>query len=337
MSKRLFTLLGLLLLLFSLAACTNRNDNDHTNKEEVEKAENIEETNKEVEPLTTIVTDAFGEVEMPTNPERMLVTSPRYAEVLIELGIIPHMVLFTNGIEPEYRLQLLEEHGVEIIELAQFEQNFEKLVSLNPDFIITSGIAMETSIYEKYTKIAPTYAAHSGYEMKDFIDEFATLFHKEVEAEAMLATYNQKINTTKETLRQQIEGKTILVLRVEPKDYRYLGYDSGGLSDLLYRQLGFDMPENLKAGERWFNSFSIEILPESNPDFILLERRAIEDENSDEYYNDLLTNILWKNLDAVQNNRVFSVETKEIIESQGPIGYNLLMDHLIELISNEQE
>ncbi|WP_338552335.1 ABC transporter substrate-binding protein [Paenibacillus sp. KS-LC4] len=286
--------------------------------------------------LTRTVTDMFGEVEIPTNPQRMIVIGTRYAEYLIELGIIPSGVLYVSDAEPDYRFDYFAEHGVEMIEYPQYEQNYELLTSLNSDLIVAYGAAVVDGIYEQLSKIAPTIAVPGTVFMKDAMPALAAIFEREDELESATAAYQEKVETAKKQLAPLVKDKTVLVLRVDPKQYRYLGMNSQGASELFYQQLGLQIPEALKGGEAWFNPLSLEILPEVNPDYIFIEKRVLEGDDSDQSWNDLMESVLWKKLDAVQNNRVFEVETKELVQGEGPIGYTYLIDFIVESIASAQ-
>jgi iron complex transport system substrate-binding protein len=101
------------------------------------------------EPATRVVKDAFGEVIIPAKPERMLVLTSAYAENLIEIGVIPHMVTLVEEIEPEYRPKMFNENKVKMIQVQQYEENFELLLEAAPDLIIAQGAAID----EKNTRL----------------------------------------------------------------------------------------------------------------------------------------------------------------------------------------
>lgn len=344
MSRRITLLLGSLILVFMLAACspttetaaTGATSNSEVSAESAPESDRTasEETDAEAESAasgTRVVTDMFGEVTIPTEPKRLVVTSSRYAEYLIAMGLTPDVVLYTSSIEPDYRTEYLQENGVEIVEYPQYEQNFELLLSLAPDLIVAPGISIDEGIYEQMTKIAPTVALDSSIEMEESMSKLADLFGKQSESEAAMADYHTHIEAAAQKLDAALEDQTVLVLRVEPKQYRYLGDDEtkGGAIKLLYHGLGLNVPEAIVGAEAWFTPFSLEFLPEIDPDYILMEKRVIDGEDGTEFYDQLMASSLWKGLRAVQENHVIPVSTQELVQGEGPVGYAEFADRLV--------
>lgn len=345
MSQRLTLLLGSLILAFTLAACssttetaaTGATSNTEVTAESAPESDSAtsEEANAETESATSatrVVTDMFGEVTIPTEPKRLVVTSSRYAEYLVSMGLTPDVVLYTSSIEPDYRTEYLKENGVEIVEYPQYDQNFELLLSLAPDLIVAPGVSIDESIYEQMTKIAPTVALDSTVEMEESMPKLAELFNKQSESDTEMSDYHARIAEAKQKLDTTLGDKTVLVLRVEAKQYRYLGDDEtkGGAIKLLYHELGLNVPEAIVGAEAWFTPFSLEFLPEIDPDYILMEKRVIDGEDGTEFYDQLMASSLWKGLRAVQENHVIPVSTQELVQGEGPIGYAKFADRLVE-------
>ncbi|MFE4709365.1 ABC transporter substrate-binding protein [Paenibacillus sp. NPDC056722] len=321
MAGRLSKLLGTALMVVVLAACSN----ESSKKEEVsaETPANHSETR--------VVTDIFGEVTIPAHPKNLLVTSSSYAEDLIEMGITPQLAVVVPEIEPDYRTPYLEKHGVKTISQAQYEYNFEQLLSLSPDMILTSGEGMETKVYDELSKIAPTVAIKAGVGVHEAMKELGVLFDKEAEVDKVLTALDQKASEAKDKIHQAIGDKTVLVLRVEPTRYRYLGPKADDdVSRFFYQTLGLKSPEVTKDSDVWFTQFSLEILPEIKPDYIFLETRSMVDYDSTQSLGELEDNPLWKGLSAVKNNQVFPLRTNDYIQAKGPIGTGMLIDYIVE-------
>jgi iron complex transport system substrate-binding protein len=312
-------LLGTALLAFVLVACSNS-----SNKKEGSSVENKEKNE------TRVIEDIFGDVTIPTISKNMLVMNSSYAEYLIEMGITPQMVLFVPELEPTFRASYFKKHGVEMIESMQYKQNYEQLLSLSPDLIVTQGEGMETKVYEELSKIAPTVAVNAGPGMYDAMPKLADLFDKKVESEKVFAEFDEKAEKAKEEIHQAIGDKTVLVLRVEPKQYRYLGSQADGGSKFFYQTLGLKIPEIFKDTKKWFTPFSLEILPDIKPDYIFLEERTMQNYDSSESLKKLEENSLWKKMDAVKNNHVFPLSTNDFVQGEGPVGSSLLIDYIVE-------
>jgi len=335
MSKRLFLLIGIALLAIVLVACSKSDKQKGEALTEVNTSSGtdtkVEEPAGNEESQTRVVNDIFGEVTIPTHPKNILVTSSSYAEVLIGLDVDLQISIVVPEIEPDYRAPYLEEHGVQLISQKQYEFNLEQLLSYSPDLIIASGEGMETKAYEELSKIAPTVALKSGVGVQESTKALAELFNKEAEAEKSLAAIVQQASDAKDKIHAAIGDKTVLVLRVEPTRYRYLGPKADDdVSRFFYQDLGLNSPEIIKDSDVWFTQFSVEILPDIDPDYIFLETRAMVDLDSSQSLVDLEENPLWKNLKAVKNNNVFPLRTNDYIQAKGPIGTSLLIDYIVE-------
>ncbi|MDN4599741.1 ABC transporter substrate-binding protein [Paenibacillus sp. F6_3S_P_1C] len=319
MSRR-FKSFGMVLLVLSLvlSACSGT-----SNKEAGASTE--DRGNNE----TKVVRDQFGEVTIPAHPQNMLVFDSIYAEYLIEMGVIPQMVIFVPEVEPEYRASYFEEHGVQMIEAEQYQYNYEQLLALSPDMIITVGEGMDKGAYDELTKIAPTVALESNSEMKQAMPKLATLFDKTEESVKVLAEFDEKAKQAQEKIAQAIGDKTVLVLRVEHNRYRFMGPKGGSSSVFFYDILGLNSPEVIKDSTDWFSQFSLEFLPEMNPDYIFLEDRTLKGYDTKESMDNLKESKVWASLNAVKDNHVFPLKTSDFVTGVGPIGSAKLLDYVV--------
>ncbi|MDM5280756.1 ABC transporter substrate-binding protein [Paenibacillus silvae] len=320
------TLLYIVLTLTALAltACSNTNTTQESGTE-------ASVTETKGEPATRVVKDTFGEVTIPAEPKNMLVLSPSYAENMIEIGVIPNAVTLVKEIEPEYRPKLFNEHQVKMIQVEQYEDNFELLIEESPDLIIAQGAAIDAKKYEALSKIAPTVAVDAGITIEEYVPALGKLFGKEKEAELALQKYSDKIEDTKQKLHNSIGDAKILVIRVEQKQYRVLGQekDSPG-SDMLYHKLGLNIPTKLKDNHDWFTPISLEVLPELDADYIFVEQRQMQNYSSEQSMKDLESSPLWQGMDAVKKGHVYPLKTADFVVGEGLIGYPLFMDYLVE-------
>ncbi|MCM3170889.1 ABC transporter substrate-binding protein [Paenibacillus sp. MER 99-2] len=312
---------GILLVVLSLilAACSNGTTNETaTAGEETEVS------------TTKVIQDQFGEVTIPTEPKNMLVLDSIYAEFLIEMGVTPQMVAFVPEIEPDYRAPYFEEHGVQMVQSEQYQFNYEQLLGLAPDLIIMRGAGMEQAVYDELSKIAPTLAMDTNYEMNLAMPKLAAIFNKTEEANQLLVEFDEKAKLAREKIANGIGDKTVLVLRVESDRYRFMGPKAANSSVFFYDTLGLNSPEVIKDSDVWFNPFSLEFLSEMNPDYIFLEDRSLKGYDTKQSMENLKESIVWTNLDAVKNDRVYPLKTSDFTSGVGPIGSVKLMDYVVE-------
>ncbi|MDR6723336.1 iron complex transport system substrate-binding protein [Paenibacillus amylolyticus] len=309
----------LVLLCLVLAACSN------------ESLDEVTAAGGDAEKSTTkVVQDQFGEVTIPVEPENMLVLDSIYAEYLIEMGVTPQMVVFVPEIEPDYRAPYFTEHGVKMVQSEQYQYNYEQLLALAPDLIVTMGEGMEQGVYDELSKIAPTVAVGTNNEMKRALPKLATMFDKTEESKRLLAEFDEKAKLAKEKIVQSIGDKTVLVLRVEHNRYRFMGPKGGSSSVFFYETLGLKSPEVIKDSTDWFSQFSLEFLSEMNPDYIFLEDRTLKGYDTKQSMEDLKESSVWNSLDAVQNDRVYPLKTSDFVTGVGPVGSAKLLDYVVE-------
>ncbi|OBR65252.1 hypothetical protein A7K91_19905 [Paenibacillus oryzae] len=344
MSNKWLQQMGLFLvlaLMVVLAACSANATNEESNQqlpgENVEDSSNIEGNQENTNAQTRTYTDMFGEVTIPQEPEKLLVIGTRYTEYLISMGIKPAMVAGVASVEPEYRMDYFKTNGIEFIDYPQYEENFELLLSLAPDMILTMGAGMEENVYEQISKVAPTVAINSGPSMEEAMPVLAQLFDKQAEYEVVKAAFDSKAEEAKSALDKAIGDSTVLVLRAEPNNYRVLGQVAKmGSSVLFYHQLGLTIPDKLAKEEAWFTPISLEILPELNPDYIFIENRLAAEFNGDEATKELMDSSIWKNLKAVQAEHVFPLDTRDFVGGEGPVGYAKLIDYILSCLIPEE-
>ncbi len=311
-----------MVVALTLVACSS------TNKESGNEAKEQEEKS---EPTTRVVKDAYGDVTIPTEPKNMLVLSSSYAENLLEIGVTPQMVTVVEEIEPEYRFKLFKDNNVKIIPTVQYEENLEVILEAAPDVIIAQGAAIDAKKYEALSKIAPTVAVEAGVAIDEYVPVLGELFHKEKEATLALEKFKRKIEETKEKLQNAIGDEKILVLRVEQSQYRVLGTEKGSPgSDMLYTQLGLNIPTMLKDNNEWFTPISLEVLPELDADHIFVEQRQMQNYSSEQSMKDLENSPMWQAMDAVKAGNVYPLKTADYVVGEGLIGSPLFLDYLVE-------
>ncbi|MFX3646703.1 MAG: ABC transporter substrate-binding protein [Paenibacillus sp.] len=333
MSRR-FKGLAIMLLVISimLAACSGGTTEENvTTGTAGTPTEGAASTPEEAanESGTKVVQDQFGEVTIPTHPQNLVVFDSIYAEYLIEMGVTPQIVLLTPEVEAEYRPDYLKEHGVQIIEVEQYQYNYEQLLALSPDMILAAGEGMEQGVYDELSKIAPTVALDANSEMKRAMPKLAAIFDKTEESAKVLAEFDEKASQGKEKIAAALGDKTVLVLRVEHNRYRFMGPKGGSSSVFFYDILGLNSPEAIKNSTDWFSQFSLEFLPEMNPDYIFLEDRTLVGYDTKKSMEDLKASQVWSNLEAVKNDHVFPLKTSQFVSGVGPIGSVKLMDYVV--------
>lgn len=280
------------------------------------------------QPQTRTVKHALGETVIPAQPKRMLVMYPRYAQDLMSLGIMPQAIAASQTDRfPPYLDEMIKSKGILTMKSGSYENfNMEEVLALQPDLIVITTVYGKT--YDQLSKIAPTIAADHG-DWRHVLPQLAAFFGKEAEGQKVVADFDAKAAAAKQKLQATLGAKTVMMLRIEEKQFRFVGgsKEAGFTSRLLYHDLGLRLPESLKSATAWATPISLEGLVQANPDVMFIEVRP-DQANTDKRYQDLQNEPLWKNINAVKTGQVFTVNHDLWIQGDDPVGFGKVIDEI---------
>ncbi|MFZ3588939.1 ABC transporter substrate-binding protein [Bacillus sp. DJP31] len=273
------------------------------------------------------VTHSKGEAVFTSYPKNIATLSVFHTDYLLALGIIPISTV-TYDYKSHKHLPYLEEELEGVFELgSQSSPDIERLIDRSPDLIL--GEKEHEKHYDTLNKIAPTIILGKTENWRSYLEQVAGIVGKETEAEAVIANYNQKAEAVKDKLETEVGDETVLFLRVRPKELRVYGAQ-WNIGDVLYKDLGLTPASCVPMGE-WAKPISKEVLPECNPDHILLQ--VDDDEKSQKLVEELLEqSSIWGYLDAVKNGNVYPIEHWFIMS--GPLSNEAKINRIEELLIN---
>ncbi|GGG12448.1 hypothetical protein GCM10007425_03510 [Lysinibacillus alkalisoli] len=272
----------LFVLLLVVAACST---ND-TKKDE----------SKEQKAATKTITTINGDIEIPTNVERLVVEA--YLPTALLLGVKP------IGATEQDLLNVHIKDQIEGIENTG-ESSPEKILALKPDLIITAN--PDTKVYEKLSKIAPTIVLpYETYRnVDDEVNALAEILGKEKEGDEWLADFHQTVKANRERLEGVMEpNETIALLGAYKDDYYVYGDGIYRGGQAMYQQLQLKPSEGIQKNmidkDITFQQIAYEVLPEYAGDYIFLDESYSDGMNKDDE--------LWQSLPAVKNDNVFYLD-----------------------------
>ena len=117
------------------------------------------------EPGGVVVTDIFGEVEVPKNPQRVVALGWSDAETALALGVQPvgasdWLSVGGDGLGPWVE----QSYDTDPTILGTYDVDIESIAALAPDLILWTRSTNDESVYEDLSAIAPTVAAPPGTE-----------------------------------------------------------------------------------------------------------------------------------------------------------------------------
>ncbi|WP_238594647.1 iron-hydroxamate ABC transporter substrate-binding protein [Caenibacillus caldisaponilyticus] len=299
--------IGLLILALLLAGCGKAGNSN--------ESANDNAANKE-----KVVKDAMGhKVTIPAHPKRII--APYLEDPLIVLGEKPvAQWSVANGIQ-----DYLQAHLKNVPKI-NYNLPPEEVVSFNPDLIIVSSESLvQKGLYEKYSKIAPTYVLgdKTASDWRKTLLKLGELLNKSDQAKKALQDYDKKAAEAKEKLHQALGDKKVAILWLTQKQF-YVVDPTRSSGAVLYHDLGLNVPKMVqdlpKDPNATWKPVSLEKLADLDADEIFLV-------NSDKGQGDtVLNNPVWKNLPAVKAGHVYEMSQKSSWLYSGLIANEQIID-----------
>jgi iron complex transport system substrate-binding protein len=285
--KKLSLLLISLLVMFVLAACgSNKEEGTSSSKKE-----------KSSEPTTITYESENGPVEVPADPQRVLVLSS-FAGNVMALDVPLVGVDSWSKMNPRFEEKL---EGVEEVT----DENLEKIIELEPDLIV--GLSNIKNV-DKLKEIAPTVTFTYG--AVDYLTqhvEIGKLLNKEKEAQAWVDDFETRTKQVGDDIKAEIgEDATVTVIESFDKQLYVFGDNWGRGTEILYQEMGLGMPEKVKemAPKDGYYALSAEVLPEYTGDYLIFSKHKDADNSFEETET-------FKNIPAVKNDQLFTVDAME--------------------------
>ncbi|WP_313894219.1 iron-hydroxamate ABC transporter substrate-binding protein [Psychrobacillus sp.] len=277
----------LFLFVLTLTACSSGTKTESESKPSEEKQE----------PTTITYQSEEGPIEVPANPQRVIVVSS-FAGNVAALDVNLVGVDSWSKDNPRY-----DKFFANVEEVS--EESLEKIIELEPDLII--GLSTAQNL-DKLKEIAPTVTFTYG--KVDYLTqhlEIGKLLNKEKEAQDWINDFKQRTKTAGEEIKAVIgENATVSVIENFDKQIYVFGDNWGRGTEILYQEMGLTMPEKVKemALDAGYYALSLEVLPEFAGDYIVFSKTADQD-------NSFQETDVYKNIPAVQNNQVFEANAQE--------------------------
>jgi ABC-type Fe3+-hydroxamate transport system, periplasmic component len=273
---------------------------------------------------------ALGSTEIPTHPQR--VVSIQYTGAMLALGVKP------VGADDEWSVYpLLKEEwaGIEDVGDPWTGLNLEKIISLQPDLIVTHV----EQTYEQLAKIAPTiFIPWLKYDVRGQIAEFGDILGKQEEAAAWLAGFDAKVDEAKLKAAELIgPDETVAILNIRPKNQFIYGNSAMG-GYVIYQALGLKAPEAIQRDVIDQKLAMLEISEEVIGDYASADHvflSVLEADGGKERAEEIKKSGIWAKLPAVQNNRVHDLDWDTYFTTD-PISTLKQLDTFIELLERDR-
>lgn len=233
--KKLLSLLLAAMMILSLAACSNNTTtNDTTDQDD---STGVQEDSAEPATVTVTGMDANGEpveVEVPYQPERVVVLDLANLDILDNLGLGDCVV----G-APTITLPYLQSYNDNLPIVGSVKTpDLEAVMACEPDLILMGGRMAE--YYEQLGEIAPTLRLTTVSDdglveaIRANATTVGTIFGETEQVNELLAQYDTRIAA----LSEFAAGKTCVLGMSTSGSFNLLGND--GRCSLIVNEIGFD-------------------------------------------------------------------------------------------------
>ncbi len=246
---------------------------------------------------TRIVSTLKGDVEVPVNPQRVVVLY--LMGDLLALGIKPVGISdLVGGDDAAFATEL---DGIASVGSGQ--PSPEAVMALNPDLLIVTT----DEIYQNLHKIAPTIYIPYDLPVEERMGILGKVFGKEGQAQELLDNFYEKVERSKQKLQEAgILDKTVSIMESNKGTMAVmvgLGYGRG--SQIIYQYLEMKAPDIVQReidnskNDATSMDVSYEVLPQYAGDYVF--RSVFEG------MADLSDNVIWNNIPAVKEGRLIDM------------------------------
>ena len=261
-------------------------------------------------PASVTITDAQDrEVEVPTNPETVVVMDWSVIRTLSDLGVEVDAVPQSSGALPEDIAEYQDATTVGTV----FEPDYEAIAALEPDLVIVGSRSGTPEVVAEFEKFAPAVLDMS-VRAKDPADVFdlttervvqlGSIFGVEQEATDLMADLETQIAEVKE---QTGDLGTAMVVQVS--DGTVSAYGPGSRFSQVYTDFGFTPTQApIEDGGSHGEEISQEFFVQYNPGviFVLDRAKAIGEEQTPAL--DVLSNGLVDTTDAAADGKIIEID-----------------------------
>ena len=231
---------------------------------------------------------------------RLVATSPAVAQICSRLNLDLVGVCNTSGTLPE------KYNKVKKVGMAM-NPDLETIKSLNPDYVLSPS-SLESDLQPKYASIGVKSLflnLKSVDGMYASIEGLGEKFDRKDEADEMLNEFKTFMDKYKDKNKDKKSPK-VLVLMGLPGSY-IVATDNSYVGSLVKLAGGTNVYGD--GGGEEFLTANTEDMQTKDPDIILRAAHALPDEVKEMFAKEFETNDVWKHFRAVQNGKVYDLDS----------------------------
>lgn len=256
----------------------------------------------------TTVSSAYGDVDVPENPDLVVAVSYDTPWQLKSLGVTPVAAQdYSDGISEEQRefLEPVDSVG------EFFELDIEAVAKAEPDVIVGDVLEIDQETFDKLSEVASTVIAEGETrgDWKPIVGMLVDAVGAEDKLEESKVAYEDRLATLQEDYKDVLADNTFA--DVGPMDDAanfYIAYPSS-IVGAIYEEVGMKPAASLPTGEfpKGWEQYPTAKIGEPLGDADAITVTAKPDGTVDPVMQSVLDNSLFKNLKATKDDHVFPV------------------------------
>ena len=274
---------------------------------------------------TRNVTDVYGDVEVPANPQRVIVLDGPQLDACLAVGVKPvgGVTGFAGEPFPAYLGDATE--GIENIGTIS-EPNLEQIIALEPDLILGSNLRNE-EIHGTLSEIAPTvFSEEVNDNWRGNFQIFTNALGKASEATAVSDAYDARLAKFREATDGERQDWVISIVRFLADHVRL--YNDTSFIGTILANADVTRPESQTGPDPDRGIFTIispELIHMADGTHIFA---CAYGEVTESTASDYVESPLWGSLEAVQSDQVYWVDDDFWMVAVGYLAANKVVDNL---------
>lgn len=263
---------------------------------------------------TRTVDTAYGSIEVPVAPERVVAASYDTPWQLMSLGVEPVATQDYSGWIEEFTPEQ-QTFVAELPTIGPFgDYNFEAIASVDPDIIVGDITEIDQATYDRLASIAPTVVVEgaSRGDWENITSGLASALGKEDALQESRATYESTLDRLKSAYAQVISDNVWAHISIGDEDGQFsIQQPTGTIGNLVVNELGLKYGAGIPTDftDRGYGSYSVEQLADILAGVTVVMYPLNADGSISDGMLTILGNTLFGRLPASETNHVLGLST----------------------------
>lgn len=304
-------LLAMVLVVTSVlfAACSNKEEK----KADAKDAKTEERT----------VQHAKGEIKIPANPKKIADLSGSTEELLI-FGMKPIITANTSQEKIDTHIEKKLKDVKPVGSAWGDKINIEAVAAAKPDLILVNN--RQEKIYDQLSKIAPTVMLKTPLDQwRPKFEEVGQIFGKEKETKEWFKQYDEKASKLHDKIVAKTGDAKFMKMAAYPNAFRV--YGDYGYGSVIFNDLKLPAVKGTPT-DKPLVQVQKEALIDYNPDYLFVFTTGDGSQRLKEFQEESI----WKNMNAVKNNHVFTIKNEDVNKGYFPLGKEMILDEVSEFV-----